>query len=170
VSTSLPIGIQKQTVKVESIALLHLFTWFYPSNYLTSIFFTFGKISKRKCECSKKKKEKEKSSFYTLFFSPSPQPSFSWLKQPLIFAASALKDEADALASKYPHTKPILLDVQRPSSESLQAMVREADIVVSLLPYDLHPVVAEACIENQRNMVTASYCSQPMQVSVVDGC
>lgn len=35
--------------------------------------------------------------------------------------------------------------------------VGESDIVVSLLPYVLHGIVAEKCIETKTNMVTASY-------------
>ena len=37
--------------------------------------------------------------------------------------------------------------------------IRKADLVISLLPARLHPLVAEACVEARRNMVTASYLS-----------
>ena len=33
----------------------------------------------------------------------------------------------------------------------------------SLLPYDLHPTVAELCIKHKKNMVTASYVSPIMR-------
>lgn len=35
--------------------------------------------------------------------------------------------------------------------------IGKSDIVVSLLPFVLHGVVAEKCIETKTNMVTASY-------------
>lgn len=79
-----------------------------------------------------------------------------------VFTASSLKDEADKLAGKYPGVKPVILDVMsRP--DNLRDLVEEADVVVSLLPYGLHHVVAEACIDTKTNMVTASYCTPAMQ-------
>lgn len=47
------------------------------------------------------------------------------------------------------------LDVE--NIEALEALVRDADIVVSLLPAALHPAVAQACIKYKKHMVTASY-------------
>jgi alpha-aminoadipic semialdehyde synthase len=41
----------------------------------------------------------------------------------------------------------------------LEGLVKDADVVVSLLPAPLHPMVAELCIGNRKNMVTASYVS-----------
>ncbi|XP_071450294.1 alpha-aminoadipic semialdehyde synthase, mitochondrial isoform X2 [Hetaerina americana] len=76
--------------------------------------------------------------------------------------ASALKDEADVLATKFPGVEPVLVDVVgRP--EHVEEMVKEADLVISLLPYPLHPSIATACIAHSKNMVTASYCSKEMQ-------
>ena len=37
--------------------------------------------------------------------------------------------------------------------------IREADIVISMLPARFHPMVAEACLESGRNLLTASYVS-----------
>ncbi|MBS0010297.1 MAG: saccharopine dehydrogenase NADP-binding domain-containing protein [Bacteroidales bacterium] len=45
----------------------------------------------------------------------------------------------------------------------LGAMVREADLVVSLLPYKFHHIVAEACILHRRHMITTSYVSREME-------
>lgn len=76
--------------------------------------------------------------------------------------ASALKDEADAVAGKYPGARSVLLDVlERP--DLLLELVSNANCVVSLLPYALHHRVAEACIERQVAMVTASYCTNEMR-------
>ncbi|XP_049782894.1 alpha-aminoadipic semialdehyde synthase, mitochondrial [Schistocerca cancellata] len=78
-----------------------------------------------------------------------------------IVLASALKDEADAVASRYASVRPVLVDVlDRP--ETLRELVASADCVVSLLPYRLHHVVAEACIHCRVNMITASYCTPEM--------
>nr|CAD7574550.1 unnamed protein product [Timema californicum] len=79
-----------------------------------------------------------------------------------ITIASALKDEADAIASVYQQSvEPVLLDVlERP--DTLQDLVSSADVVVSLLPSPLHHLVAECCIEQGVHMVTASYCTKKM--------
>lgn len=42
-------------------------------------------------------------------------------------------------------------------------MIGKADCVISLLPYALHPTVAEQCIALKTNLVTASYLSEPMK-------
>jgi alpha-aminoadipic semialdehyde synthase len=44
----------------------------------------------------------------------------------------------------------------------LSDYIRKSDIVISLLPYSLHPQIAEECIKSKVNMVTASYCSPQM--------
>ncbi len=41
--------------------------------------------------------------------------------------------------------------------------VKQADIVVSMLPARFHHIVAKACVEHSVNMVTASYISQEVQ-------
>ncbi|XP_066996785.2 alpha-aminoadipic semialdehyde synthase, mitochondrial [Anabrus simplex] len=79
-----------------------------------------------------------------------------------VTVASALKDEADAVANQYSSVTPVLLDVlERP--DTLQELVSSADVVVSLLPHSLHHIVAECCIDRGVNMVTASYCTPRMR-------
>ena len=79
-----------------------------------------------------------------------------------LYVASALREEADNLAKRFPRTEPVLLNVtERP--DLLREYVDKADVVVSLLPYGLHPLVAEQCIQAKTNMVTASYLSDPMK-------
>ncbi|KAF4532644.1 hypothetical protein B566_EDAN009825 [Ephemera danica] len=65
-----------------------------------------------------------------------------------ITLASALKDEADAVAERHGGSvEPMLLDVvARP--DLLEKYVKSSDIVVSLLPYSLHPTVAQSCIDS----------------------
>ncbi|KAJ3295229.1 hypothetical protein HK104_002890 [Borealophlyctis nickersoniae] len=43
--------------------------------------------------------------------------------------------------------------------EQLRHLVGQHDVVVSFVPATLHPVVAEACLDARKNMVTASYIS-----------
>ncbi|KAJ8965271.1 hypothetical protein NQ314_004234 [Rhamnusium bicolor] len=43
------------------------------------------------------------------------------------------------------------------NSNSLQELISKADVVVSILPANLHPIVAKACINEGTHMVTASY-------------
>ena len=45
----------------------------------------------------------------------------------------------------------------------LSALIEKADLVVSLVPYTFHPLVAELCIAAKKNLVTASYVSPAMQ-------
>uniref|UniRef100_D4ACE9 Alpha-aminoadipic semialdehyde synthase, mitochondrial n=1 Tax=Rattus norvegicus TaxID=10116 RepID=D4ACE9_RAT len=47
--------------------------------------------------------------------------------------------------------------------DKLQSLVESQDLVISLLPYVLHPVVAKACIDSKVNMVTASYITPAMK-------
>jgi alpha-aminoadipic semialdehyde synthase len=58
--------------------------------------------------------------------------------------------------------EPILLDVVH-RKDLLDDLVRSADLVISLLPYSLHPTVAQSCLEAGTHMVTASYCSPQLQ-------
>jgi len=41
--------------------------------------------------------------------------------------------------------------------------IKKADIVISMLPAKFHPVVARACVDHGKNMVTASYVSEEMK-------
>jgi len=79
-----------------------------------------------------------------------------------LYVASALREEADSLAKRFPRTEPVLLNVtERP--DLLSEYINKADAVVSLLPYALHPMVAKQCIAAKTNLITASYLSEPMQ-------
>ena len=41
--------------------------------------------------------------------------------------------------------------------------MQDHDVVISLVPWQLHPIVAQVCIDNGVNMVTTSYVSDAMQ-------
>lgn len=73
--------------------------------------------------------------------------------------ASQLKDEADALANRFSGVEPVYMNVlERP--DTLHDVIKSANVVVSLLPYSLHHVIAKACIENHTHLVTASYMNE----------
>lgn len=48
-------------------------------------------------------------------------------------------------------------------AETLDKLVAEHDLTVSLLPYEHHVVVAKKCIAHKKNMVTTSYVSDEMK-------
>ena len=79
-----------------------------------------------------------------------------------VTAVSAVKQEADRLASINPRTTSVLLDITRSQSD-LEKLIKEHDCVVSLLPFGLHPHVAASCIKHRRHMVTTSYVSPKMK-------
>lgn len=48
-------------------------------------------------------------------------------------------------------------------TSSLQDLIKKSDVVVSILPANLHPIVAKACINEGIHMVTASYMSNEIK-------
>ncbi|AZQ42899.1 saccharopine dehydrogenase family protein [Nonlabens ponticola] len=68
---------------------------------------------------------------------------------------------AQNLAGNNERTTAIELDIFKP--EPRRRQVKEADIVISMLPARYHIEVARDCIEFEKNMVTASYVSKEMQ-------
>ena len=69
--------------------------------------------------------------------------------------------KARALIGDHPRGKSAVMDVK--NRPALAELISQADLVVSLVPYIYHPVVAEICIEKKINMVTASYVSPAMK-------
>ncbi len=55
----------------------------------------------------------------------------------------------------HPLVKPIVLDIY--NVEEKNKIVQEADIVISLMPPHLHMLIAEACLQFNKNLLTASY-------------
>lgn len=70
-------------------------------------------------------------------------------------------DEAGRIVALDPaRTLPRLLDVS--DAESMNQLIAEHDIVVSLVPATMHASIAEICISQKKDMVTASYISPSM--------
>ena len=70
-------------------------------------------------------------------------------------------DGARNLIGDHRNAKAIILDIFDQSSRS--EAIKNADIVVSMLPARFHIEVAKACITHNKHMVTASYVSPEMQ-------
>ncbi|KAL5014858.1 hypothetical protein ScPMuIL_009128 [Solemya velum] len=83
-------------------------------------------------------------------------------KNVLVTVASQYKKELERLGGQCPQAEMLLLDVQRRKDE-LEKLIPEADVVVSLLPYNLHVDITKLCIKYSRDMVTASYLSPEMR-------
>ncbi|OMH85312.1 Alpha-aminoadipic semialdehyde synthase, mitochondrial [Zancudomyces culisetae] len=77
-----------------------------------------------------------------------------------VLIASNNHEESNTLASTFPNTKTTGLDASNFSQ--VDELVKGSDLVISMLPAQLHPVVAKAAIKNKKDMVTASYISPAM--------
>ncbi|KAI9471949.1 MAG: Saccharopine dehydrogenase-domain-containing protein [Benjaminiella poitrasii] len=78
-----------------------------------------------------------------------------------IVVASNTTEEARALTAHHTNAEATLLDISDHSE--LSRLVSLADVVVSLVPAFLHTQVANVCIEQRKDMVTASYVSKEME-------
>ncbi len=75
--------------------------------------------------------------------------------------ASRTVSKAESLIQGHPNGSAVQLDVN--DKMRLKDLIKNSDIVISLLPYIHHVTVAEICIQEKKNMVTASYVSDKMQ-------
>ena len=78
-----------------------------------------------------------------------------------VTVASRTASKAEAMIAGHPAGKALALNVQ--DETVLAQLIRDCDLVVSLVPYTFHPVVARHCIANRKHMVTTSYVSAAMQ-------
>ena len=70
-------------------------------------------------------------------------------------------DKAEAIIAGHPNGRAVRMDVK---DETLLArQIAQSDIVVSLLPWTLHPVIARLCLIHGKHMITASYVKDEMQ-------
>jgi saccharopine dehydrogenase-like NADP-dependent oxidoreductase len=83
------------------------------------------------------------------------QPGFQ------VTVADQLKDKALELVGDNPRGKAIGLDVN--DKLSLKNAIENSDVVISLLPWVFHPMIAKLCIEFEKHLITASYVKQEMQ-------
>ncbi len=83
------------------------------------------------------------------------QPDFS------VVVADVEVAKARKLVAGRPRGQAEFLDIS--DKAALGAAIGRADLVVSMVPYTFHPVVASLAIEQGKNMVTASYVSPAMR-------
>lgn len=79
-----------------------------------------------------------------------------------VTVASVLLKQAEELAAQYPNTIPVMCDASSQEGH-LDSLVQDHDLVISMLPYSFHPLIAKHCIRRKVNMVTASYLSPAMK-------
>ncbi len=70
-------------------------------------------------------------------------------------------ENAEKFSGNHSNTKAIQLDIFK--AEERQTAIKEADIVISMLPARFHIEVAKDCVNFNKNLVTASYVSNEMQ-------
>jgi len=71
------------------------------------------------------------------------------------------KELAESKTGNHPMARGIGFDISK--DESRSELISNADMVVSLLPPDLHLLAARECLRQKKNLVTASYVSANMQ-------
>lgn len=79
-----------------------------------------------------------------------------------ITVCSQLKDESDRLAVRYPGVDSIYINVTE-NPDQLKKLIEQSDVVISLLPFTLHELVAKHCIEAATHLVTASYANDEIK-------
>ena len=86
------------------------------------------------------------------------------LEQPQVEVQVGDQDvaKAQALIEGRANGRALALDAR--DNEKLATQVAAADIVISLLPWTLHPRIARLCLTHNKHLVTASYVKEEMQV------
>lgn len=91
----------------------------------------------------------------------NPMVQYLLKKNIKVTIASNTKDRADKMINNHPNGKSVEWDAN--DLKTLDIMVSENDLTVSLLPYTFHPMVANICIKHSKNMVTSSYVKPEMK-------
>lgn len=71
------------------------------------------------------------------------------------------KNTIDRKCNRYKNVKGVAEDLK--NSQILDKWIQSGDIIVSMLPAFMHPVVAKRCIHHSKHMVTASYAGEEMK-------
>lgn len=78
-----------------------------------------------------------------------------------VTVATRTKSKADAMIDGHANGKSLAWTVD--DEETLDKLIQEHDLSVSLLPYAYHVMVAKKCIKHKKNMVTTSYVKPEMK-------
>lgn len=76
--------------------------------------------------------------------------------------ASPMKERADEMINANPLGSSVDWSMDDPAT--LDTLVKEHDITVSLLPYKYHSDVAKVCLNHKKHLVTTSYVQKEMQL------
>ncbi|MFW3145534.1 MAG: saccharopine dehydrogenase C-terminal domain-containing protein [Thermoplasmatota archaeon] len=79
-----------------------------------------------------------------------------------VTVASRSVDKARSIIGSHRNGRSVSFDITK--DEGLNSLVKEHDLVISLLPYTHHTKVAVSAIENGKPMVTTSYVSDDMKM------
>ena len=78
-----------------------------------------------------------------------------------VTVASRTVSKAEDILDNHPNGTPIAFDITV-EPEKLEEIIAEHDVAVSLLPWQFHPQVAKACLNQGKHMVTTSYVKDEM--------
>jgi len=78
-----------------------------------------------------------------------------------VTVATRTKSKAEAMIDGHPEGTALAWTVD--DEETLDNLVANHDLTVSLLPYAYHVMVAKKCLKHHKNMVTTSYVSKEMK-------
>ena len=78
-----------------------------------------------------------------------------------VTVASRTVSKAEEIVDGHPNGSPMAFDITT-DPDKLAAIVADHDVAVSLLPWQYHPQVARACLDEGKHMVTTSYVKDEM--------
>ncbi|CAH8616680.1 unnamed protein product [Dicrocoelium dendriticum] len=79
-------------------------------------------------------------------------------KHTYLTVVSNSQEELSTISSQFTNLTMRKLDVLK-DKEKLGKLMREHDLVISMVPWKFHPTVVKECIKQRRNLLTASYCT-----------
>ncbi|KAG8376285.1 hypothetical protein BUALT_Bualt09G0047300 [Buddleja alternifolia] len=77
-----------------------------------------------------------------------------------VIVASLFLKDAEEITDGIPNATPVQLDIM--NKENLGNYISQVDVVISLLPPSCHSIIASACIQFKKHLVTASYVDDSM--------
>ncbi len=78
-----------------------------------------------------------------------------------VTVAARSADRAHTLANGHPRSRAVAFDIA--DSDTLDRLVAESDLCVSMLPYTHHVALATRCLAHRKHLVTTSYVSPAMR-------
>src|SRR5260221_12897644 len=79
----------------------------------------------------------------------------------MVTIADANTQSLQLKTGSFPNIRAVALNAENENERKI--LVKDADIVISLLPPTLHIMVARDCIELGKNLLTASYIDEPIK-------